>query len=91
MHKYIFNLLWPVKWNQHIAKAEISHLAIAGVLLKAKKELQQSIDFSKLLTKPVITVVRYIISSQFIDFHTFSALTFQTKASSLALWKRGLD
>lgn len=80
-----------MKWNQHVAKAEISHLALAGVLLKAKKELHQSIDFSKLLTKLVIIVVRYIISSQFTDFYIFTASTFQTKAASLALRKHALD
>lgn len=58
---------------------------------KGKKELQQSIDFSKLLTKLVIIAARYIISSQFIDFHTFTALTFQTKASSLVLRKCDAD
>ena len=67
------------------------YFAIAGVLLKAKEELQQSIDFSELLEKLVIIVVRYINARQFINFLTFTASTFQTRASSLALKKHEVD
>lgn len=52
--------------------------AIAGILLKAKEELQQYIDFSELLEKLVISVVRYVNASQFICFLTFTASTFET-------------
>lgn len=52
--------------------------AIAGVLLKAKEELQQYIDFSESLEKLVIIVVRNINARQFINFLTFTASTFQT-------------
>lgn len=41
-----------MKWAHHIAKAETS---LAGVLLKAKEELQHSIGFNELLEKLVIT------------------------------------
>lgn len=51
---------------------------IAGILLKAKEELQQYIDFSELLEKLVIIVVGYINTRQFICFLTFTASIFQT-------------
>lgn len=80
-----------MKWNHYAAKAETSHSAIAGVLLKAKEEMQQSIDFSELLEKLLIIVVRYINARQFINFLTFTASPFQAQASSLALKKHEVN
>lgn len=65
--------------------------ATAGVLLKAKEELQRSTDFSELLEKLAIIEVRYTNARQFINLLTFTASTFQTQASSLVVKKHEVD